>query len=78
MITNCRGNPAWLPILQAAIPPRRDPYNILFGSGLAGLRIRGEILSAAKSKGHLILLKGIQCWLANGRRGLGKNSPNNL
>jgi len=26
-----------LPILRAAIPPWRDPYNILFGSGYAGL-----------------------------------------
>jgi hypothetical protein len=36
MVTNCRGNPPWLPILRAATGGR--PYHILFGSGLAGLR----------------------------------------
>jgi len=36
---NCGGNPAWLPILRAAIPAWRDPYNIPFGSGMAGLGI---------------------------------------
>jgi hypothetical protein len=34
MVTNCRGNPAWLPILRAATWGR--PYNILFVSGYAG------------------------------------------
>ena len=34
MVTNCRGNPAWLPILRAATSGR--PYNIPFGSGFAG------------------------------------------
>jgi hypothetical protein len=35
MVTNCRGNPAWLPILRAATQGR--PYNILFGFAYAGL-----------------------------------------
>jgi hypothetical protein len=34
IITNCRGNPPWLPFLRAATGGR--PYNILLGSGLAG------------------------------------------
>jgi len=34
MVTNCRGNPPWLPFLRAAKGGR--PYNILFGSGLSG------------------------------------------
>ena len=36
MVTNCRGNPPWLPILRAATGGR--PCHFLFGSGLAGLR----------------------------------------
>jgi hypothetical protein len=35
MVSNCRGNPAWLPILRAATSGR--PYKFLFGSGYAGL-----------------------------------------
>jgi hypothetical protein len=35
MVSNCRGNPAWLPILRAATSGR--PYKFLFGSGLAGV-----------------------------------------
>jgi hypothetical protein len=34
-VTNCRGNPPWLPILRAATGGR--PYNIFSSSGLAGL-----------------------------------------
>ena len=34
MVTNCRGNPPWLPILRAATGGR--PYKFLFGSGYAG------------------------------------------
>jgi hypothetical protein len=37
VVTNCRGNPPWLPILRAATGGR--PYNILFGSGSARLGI---------------------------------------
>ncbi len=37
MVSNCRGNPAWLLILRAATQGRL--YNIRFGSGLA--RVRG-------------------------------------
>jgi len=40
-----------LPILRATIPPWRDPYNILFGSGYAGL---GFIcVNPRKSASHL-------------------------
>jgi hypothetical protein len=38
MVTNGRGNPAWLPILRAATSGRPD--NILFGAGLAGLGVK--------------------------------------
>jgi hypothetical protein len=31
---------AGLPIVRAAIPPWRDPYKFLFGSGYAGLGVR--------------------------------------
>ncbi len=34
MVTNCRGNPARLPTLRAAIKGR--PYNIIFDFGFAG------------------------------------------
>jgi len=40
MMTNCRGNPLWLPILRAAAGGR--PYNILFVSGLARLKWKVE------------------------------------
>jgi len=48
MVTNCRGNPAWLPILRAAIPPWRAPYNILSGSGYAGLGISSSLPGSAR------------------------------
>jgi len=47
MVTNCRGNPLWLPILRAATGGR--PYNFLFGSGLPGLGI--DLKDAATATG---------------------------
>jgi hypothetical protein len=38
IVSICRGNPAWLPILRAATSGH--PYKFLFGSGLSGLGLQ--------------------------------------
>ncbi len=58
MVRNCRGNPAWLPILRAATSGGR--YIILFGSGYAGLGKEGIFPSTKVG----LRRKGFKCFFS--------------